>query len=155
MSRSLLYMPSGPSDPKVVFDSGFDQDAFFAFAAANGLTGYGGQIVPRNSANSDWWTKFDLRVSQELPGFGQDHKANLYFTVENVGNLLNDDWGVLYQRGFPRTAPIVEASLLDTAGTPNDFSDDQYSFDAFIPQGQSRSAEASLWSMRLGFNYNF
>ncbi len=153
--RSLLYMPTGPSDPNVVFDPGFDQAAFFDFAAANGLTGYGGQIVPRNSANSDWWTKFDLRVSQELPGFGEEHHANVYFTIENLSNLLNDDWGVLYERGFPRTAPIVEASLVDTAGTPNDFSDDQYSFDNFIPQGQSRSSTASLWSIRVGFNYNF
>jgi hypothetical protein len=153
--RSLLYMPSGPNDPLVVFGPNFDQDAFFDFAAANGLTGYGGQVVPRNSINGDWWTKFDLRVSQELPGFGADHKANIYFTIENLTNLLNDDWGVLYERGFPRTAPIVEASYLDTAGTPWDFSDDQYSFDAFIPQEQSRSATASLWTLRVGFNYNF
>jgi len=153
--RSLLYMPSGPTDPNVVFDPGFDQDAFFAFAAANGLTGYGGQIVPRNSANSDWWTKFDLRVSQELPGFDEEHYASVYFTIENLGNLLNDEWGVLYERGFPRTAPIAEASYIDVNGTPNDHSDDLYSFDAFIPQDQSRSASASLWSLRIGFNYNF
>jgi len=153
--RSLLYMPTGPADPKVVFDPGFDQDAFFQYAAANGLTGYGGQIVPRNSAHSDWWTKFDLRVSQELPGFGEEHHASVYFTIQNLGNLLNDDWGVLYERDFPRTAPIVDASLVDVNGTPNDFSDDLYSFNAFIPELQTRSAEASLWSLRVGFNYNF
>ena len=153
--RSLLYMPTGPSDPLVVFDPGFDQAAFFAYAAANGLTGFGGGIVPRNSIQSDWWTKFDLRVSQELPGFGEEHHANVYFTIENLGNLLNDDWGVLYERDFPRTAPIVEASYIDVNGTANDHSDDLYSFDAFIPQSQSRSATASLWAMRVGFNYNF
>ena len=153
--RHLLYMPTGPSDPLVVFDPGFDQAAFFAYAEANGLTRYGGQIVPRNSGRSDWWTKFDLRVSPELPGFGEDHKANIYFTIENLGNLLNDEWGVFYERDFPRTAPIVEASLIDTAGTPNDFSDDQYSFDDFIPETQTRVADASLWKLRVGFNYNF
>ena len=153
--RHLLYMPSGPSDPKVSFDPLFDQAAFFAYAEANDLTGYGGQIVPRNSARSDWWTKFDLRVSQELPGFGKEHKANIYFTIKNVGNLLNDKWGVLYERGFPRTAAIVEASYLDVNGTPNDYSDDLYSFDAFIPQGQSRVTRPSLWALRVGFNYNF
>lgn len=154
-SRSLLYMPSGPSDPLVQFGAGFDQDAFFAFAEANGLMKYGGQIVPRNTANSSWWTKFDVRISQELPGFGEEHHAMIYFTIENLGNLLNDDWGVLKERGFPRTAPIVDASYLDPNGTTWDFSDDLYSFDAFIPQGQTRSAPASLWSLRFGFNYNF
>ena len=153
--RHLLYMPSGPDDPLVVFDDDFDQDAFFSYAAANGLTGYGGGIVERNSARSDWWTKFDLRVSQELPGFGEDHHANIYFTIENLGNLLNDDWGVLYERDFPRTAPIVDASYIDVNGTPNDYSDDLYSFNEFIPEYQTRSAAASLWRIRFGFNYNF
>jgi len=35
------------------------------------------------------------------------------------------------------------------------YSDDLYSFESFIPQGQSRSADASLWALRFGFNYNF
>ena len=153
--RHLIYMPSGPDDPNVIFDPGFDQDAFFAFAEANDLTQYGGGIVPRNVGRSDWWTKFDLRVSQELPGFGDEHHATVYFTIENLGNLLNDDWGVLYERDFPRTMPIVGASLVDTAGTPNDYSDDFYSFNEFIPETQTRSASASLWQIRFGFNYNF
>jgi hypothetical protein len=154
-SRSLLYMPSGPNDANVIFDPGFDQAAFFAFAEANGLTEYGGGIVPRNEFNSDWWTKMDLRVSQEIPGFGSDQKAQVYFVVENLLNLINDDWGVLYERGFPRTAPIVEANLIDSANTPNDFSDDQYEFVDFSAVEQTRVGNASLWSLRLGFNYNF
>jgi len=153
--RSLLYMPSGPSDPNVVFGPNFDQDAFFAFAKANDLTRYGGQIVPRNSVHSAWWTKFDLRVSQEIPGFGEEHHALIHFTIENLGNLLNDDWGVLKERGFPRFAPIVEGSYIDPNGTTWDFSDDLYSFDDFIPQGESRSAAASLWQVRFGIQYNF
>ena len=104
---------------------------------------------------SDWWTKFDFRVTQELPGFTSDHRANLYLVIENIGNLLNDDWGVLYERSFPRAAPIVEASYLDPNGTPDDYSDDVYLFENFIDQSQSRSTRASLWSLRFGFNYNF
>jgi len=143
--RSLLYMPDGPSDPNVVFDPGFDQDAFFAWAKANDLNRFGGGTVKRNSLSSDWWTKFDLRISQEIPGFGKDQKASFYLTIENLGNLLNDDWGVLKERSFPRAAPVVEASLVN----------DQYVFEQYIPQGQSRSTRASLWRMRIGFQYNF
>jgi hypothetical protein len=76
-------------------------------------------------------------------------------TIENLGNLLNDDWGVLYERSFPRTAPIVAASYVDVNGTTWDFSDDLYSFNEFIPQTQSRVASPSLWRIRIGFNYNF
>ena len=62
---------------------------------------------------------------------------------------------MLYERDFPRTAPIVDASYIDVNGTPNDYSDDLYSFNEFIPEYQTRSAAASLWRIRFGFNYNF
>ena len=153
--RSLLYMPSGASDPNVIFDPGFDQAAFFAFAESRGITKYGGGVVPRNEFNSRQWAKFDLKISQEIPGFGEDHNATAYLTINNIGNLINDEWGVLYEQRFPRSQDIVEASLVDTAGTPNDFSDDQYLFENFSPRDQSRSSSASLYSIRLGINYNF
>ena len=143
--RHMLYMPDGPSDPLVVFDPGFDQAGFFAWAAENDLTKYGGGIVPRNSIEGAWWTKFDLRVSQDLPGFSPDHSSQVYFTIQNIGNLLNDDWGVLEERSFPRTADAVEASI----------SGNQYVFEEFTSQTTSRVASASLWTMRFGFNYRF
>ena len=154
-NRSLLYMPSGPNDPMVIFDPGFDQAGFFAFAASRGLTAFGGGIVPRNEFSSRQWSKVDLRISQEIPGFAPEHHATAYLIIKNLGNLLNDDWGVLYEASFPRNQDIVEASLVDTAGTPNDFSDDQYLFERFNPRDQSRSSSASLWSIRVGINYNF
>ncbi|MDH3547395.1 MAG: TonB-dependent receptor, partial [Gammaproteobacteria bacterium] len=156
--RSLLYMPDGPSDPNVIFAPGFDQDEFFAWAAANDLTKYGGGIVPRNAIEGSWWNKFDLRISQDLPGFSPDHRAQIWFNIENLANLLNDDWGVLYERSFPRTAAVVEASLPDFVldGTSdNDFSDAQYTFESFTSQGESRVAKVSVWRIRFGFNYRF
>ncbi|HEY5642780.1 MAG TPA: hypothetical protein VIS31_07875, partial [Woeseiaceae bacterium] len=154
--RSLLYMPTGPSDPLVNFGDDFDQEAFFAWAKKEGLNKYAGGIVPRNALEGAWWTKFDLRISQELPGFSDDHYAQLYFTIENVANLINDDWGVLKERSFPRTAAVVTATLPDFArdGT-DDFSDDQYTYEQFTSQGLSRVASASLWSIKFGFNYRF
>ncbi len=147
-------MPAGTSDPLVVYDPGFDQAAFFAYAAANGIPECG-CILPRNGFNSDWWNKFDLKISQDLPGFGSEHRLQAYFIVENFGNLLNDDWGVLYEQRFPRAANIVSASFLDTAGTPDDFSDDQYLFEQFSPASQSRATSTSLWSARVGVTYRF
>ncbi len=152
--RSLLYMPAGASDPLVVFDPGFDQAAFFAFAAANGIPECG-CILARNGFNSNWWSKYDLKISQDLPGFSSEHRVQAYFIVENFGNLLNDDWGVLYEQRFPRANHIVKASFLDTAGTPDDFSDDVYLFEEFFPTTQSRATSTSLWSARLGITYRF
>ncbi len=144
--RSLLYMPTGPNDPNVVFDPGFDQAAFFAYADAAGISGYGGGIVPRNVDYSDWYTKVDLRISQEIPGFSENQKGTVFFVIENIGNLLNDEWGVFREVGFPRTAAIVDASLNGN---------NQYVFENFNDPSQSRVGSASLWSMRFGLSYRF
>ena len=146
-SGSLLYMPTGPSDPLVQFDDDFDQTGFFAWAEENGLTRYGGQIVPRNSLEGAWWNKFDLRISQELPGFSSDHRALLWLNFENIGNLINDDWGVLKERSFPRRADVVDAELSDDGS--------QYIFNDFFSQGVTRVTRASLWRIRMGFTYRF
>ena len=152
--RSLLYMPAGPSDPLVTFDPGFDQAAFFAFAAQAGIPECG-CILPRNGFNSNWWSKVDVKISQDIPGFSSEHRVQGYFIIENFLNFLNDDWGVFYERGFPRNADIVDASLVDTAGTPGDFSDDQYLFEEFFPETQRRVTSPSLWAARLGLTYRF
>ena len=54
--------------------------------------------------------------------------------IENVGNLLNDKWGILKERSFPRTASAVQASYLDPNNTPDDYSDDQYLFEEFFDE---------------------
>jgi hypothetical protein len=153
-TRSLLYVPTGPTDPNVVFDPEFDQQAFFEYLDGAGLSGYGGGIAPRNEFRSPWWSKLDLRISQDLPAFSKNHYAQLFFVIENLTNLLNDDWGVYYEQSFPRTRAIAEVSLLDN-GTPNDFTDDQFEFLSFSPLSSSRVTSHSLWSMRIGVSYNF
>jgi hypothetical protein len=145
VDRHLAYIPSGPSDPKVVFADSFDQDAFFAYVDSEGLKR--GEVMERNSINSDWWTKFDIKITQEFPGFSPDHKASAFFVIENFGNFLNDDWGVMYETSFPRAQEIIDASINDSG---------QYVFNEFItPQGQTRVADASIWEMRMGVKYDF
>jgi hypothetical protein len=145
IDRHLAYIPSGPSDPNVVFADGFDQDAFFSYVDSEGLKR--GEVMKRNSINSDWWTKFDVKITQEFPGFSPDHKASAFIVIENFGNFLNDDWGVMYETSFPRSQEIVDASINDSG---------QYVFEEFIkPQGQTRVADASIWEMRMGVKYDF
>ncbi|HSG53219.1 MAG TPA: TonB-dependent receptor, partial [Rheinheimera sp.] len=143
--RQLLYVPTGADDPNVVFADGFDTDEFFAFVDAQGLAR--GQIAKRNNKYSDWWTKFDLRITQELPGFMQGHKAKAFFVIDNLTNLLNDDWGVMYEAGFPQTVSVVNATIND---------DGQYVFNEFsASEPQRRNANPSYWSMKIGIEYRF
>ena len=147
-SRQLLYVPTGPNDPNVNFD-GIDTNAFFNFINENGLDKYAGQIAPRNAFNDEWWTKFDLKIRQELPGFKEGHRASGFVVIENLGNFIDSDWGVLRQNAFPNTAELV--------GVSYDAAANQYTYSGFNPDANigSVSAGASTWEMRFGVNYDF
>lgn len=85
--------------------------------------------VKRNAKTGSWWRKVDMRIAQEIPGFTPDQRASVFLVVDNLTNLLNDDWGILKQQNFPYS---VEA------GTP-----------------QSRVGDASRYEIRFGVDYNF
>jgi len=145
--RHLLYIPTGPSDPNVVFQPGFDQAAFFDFIDEYGLGEFAGSSMPRNAVETGWWSKFDLRIEQELPGLMEGHRSSAFMIVENVGNLLNDEWGILNEPSFPLTQDVVN---VDRNGAG------QYVFEEFFqPAGQSRVTGASLWAVRVGLRYSF
>ena len=146
-SRHLLYMPTGPDDPNVVFAESFDRDAFFAYAASHGLTDYAGGSVPRNAFYSDWWFKVDLKLEQELPGIRREDRTKLFVIVDNLTNLLNDDWGVQYEASFPRMLEVIDGAVRE---------DGRYQFNEFVrPTEQFRVTNSSLWAVRVGLRYEF
>ena len=145
--NQLFYVPTGVNDPNVVFD-GIDTDAFFEFIDDTGLDEYAGKIAPRNAFSDDWFTKIDLRISQELPGLRDGDKASVFAVMENVGNFINSDWGVLRQNGFPGRAQVTNVDINDAG---------QYVYSNF----QSGSGKgnvnvgASTWEVRFGAKYDF
>ena len=124
----LLYVPM-LNDPNVIFndidgslvnDPALEAD-FNAFITGAGLEGYRGQILPRNHDTTSSRARLDLRISQEiglaeLPGVGEA-KIMLYLDIENLGNLLNDDWGRVEQVFFPfNFTSVGEVSWNDLSG---------------------------------------
>ncbi len=85
--------------------------------------------VERNASDGSWWRKVDMRAAIDFPGFQEGHRAQAFLVVDNLTNLLNDDWGVLYQHNFPRTV---------TEG-----------------QAESRIGDASRYEIRFGVQYDF
>jgi len=57
----------------------------------------------RNGEEGASWTKVDMRINVDFPGFMEDHQASAFLVIDNLTNLLNDDWGILDQHNFPRT----------------------------------------------------
>jgi outer membrane receptor for ferrienterochelin and colicin len=83
----------------------------------------------RNFDNGSWWRKIDMRADLGFPGFSENHQASVFLVIDNLTNLLNDDWGVLRQYPFPRTIP---------KGSP-----------------EPRIGDASRYEIRFGLKYDF
>ncbi|WP_404396668.1 carboxypeptidase regulatory-like domain-containing protein [Pseudoalteromonas phenolica] len=141
-ARDLLYVPE-ENDERVVYADGFDKAAFDSWVAQEGLKR--GEITNRNSVDGAWWTTFDLKVEQDFGGFVDGHKGSAFFVIKNVGNFLNDDWGVLY-KGDPMQ-DAVTAKINDLG---------QYEFVKFNnPSGTDFEIRPSLWEIRIGVKYDF
>lgn len=144
--RVLLYVPT-QNDPTVVYAPGFDLAAFDAFLADSGLDAFRGQIVDRNSFNSDDYWDLDLRLSQELPGFFGQDRFKLIFDLENALNLIDSSWNTLSQIGFEYNLPVVGATIDDQG---------RYVFEDFsAPNTQRFSTAPSVWQIQVGVTYEF
>ncbi len=113
----LLYVPSGPNDPLFAATSfGGDaaaQQAFFDYINSSELAQYAGGIAPRNGDNSPWSTIVDVKISQELPAFRDDHRFLVSLDIENFGNLLNSDWGRIERTRYEYERAVVSAQIVD------------------------------------------
>ena len=104
--NDLMYIPKGSQSGEVVFagdtaTNRSNEDRFWAVVDANPVLGSArGKVVSRNSAFSPWVNNFDLRISQEVPGFTSKQKGRLSLDILNFGNLLNKKWGRINEMGF-------------------------------------------------------
>lgn len=120
----LLYVPkavngvvTAVSDPRVTYGPNFNLADFNAFLKQTGLLKYNGSIAPRNGFESRAVTTADLQLTQEIPVyFPTSHaKAEVYFDIFNLGNLINSSWGVLDQFTIPYSYPAVIAANCQAA----------------------------------------
>jgi hypothetical protein len=120
--NDLMYIPTGEGSGEVAF---FGADAatradherrFWDIVNANKvLRNAKGGVVERNSDFSPWTNSFDVKVTQEIPGFSAKHKASFSLDILNFGNLLNKKWGRIEEVGF-QSAGAQARSFVDFAG---------------------------------------
>ncbi|QGZ41345.1 carboxypeptidase family protein [Pseudoduganella flava] len=119
--NDLMYIPRGPGSGEVVFrgdtaTNHANEDRFWAVVDQyRGLRNSKGKIVDRNNSFAPWTNSFDVRVSQEVPGFWTGHKGVITFDIFNVGNLLNKKWGRINEVAF-QSAGGQARSFVDFAG---------------------------------------
>jgi hypothetical protein len=123
-SDQLLYVPktdstgnvTATSDPIIKYGAGFNVAQFNAFLHQSGLIKYEGSIAPRNAFNSAPVTTADLHFEQEFPSFfPKAGKLSAYLNIINLPNLLDKNWGLIYQTGFPYFQSPVAAQNCQAA----------------------------------------
>jgi hypothetical protein len=116
-----------------------------------------GGIVPRGSYDNADIHRLDLQVSQELPGFFQNHRTLLTFDIANVLNLINDEWGVVTE--YPEDFRLFNVTCAGTDGVSDD--DGQVTCGRYrisgvnTNQSETRNTDASRWAIQVGLRYQF
>ena len=156
------YIPTGADDPNIdwsrslswedtVNEDGEVEPGMKTIIEQAGLSGSAGGYVAKNNATQPWVTTLDLNITQEIPGFVEDHKGIFYVTVANLANLLNDDWGQVYQMQFPQQILFdydvnAETGQYQYSEPYGGF--DTRNYDEFKP-------EQSTWRLKMGLRYKF
>lgn len=127
--NDLLYVPKAPGSGEVLFRGPASSTTTAAEAEAKfwtvvdgdkALSAAKGGVVARNSAFSKFSNSFDMRISQEVPGFFAGHKGVIALDLLNVGNMLNRRWGHIDEITFRdqqggNTRPFVNFAGIDPA----------------------------------------
>jgi hypothetical protein len=170
--NDLFYVPDGPGD--VLFGSlalnpvtnAYEftanpamEAAFFSWLEANPeLAAYRGTYAQENAFRADWVNTFDLRFSQELPGFRDDHRGSLWLDIFNVGNLINDDWGHVVDYGFSGNQAVAtligiyEGQYVYGYRSGTEFGQNN---EAVPTDADGQTNGISQWSVQIGFKYEF
>ena len=154
--NDLMYIPKGVASGEVVFAGGAADEAKF-WSVVNStpeLRNAMGGVVKRNGSFSPFVNSFDLRLSQQVPGFMSKHKGVITLDFLNVGNLLNKRWGRTDEVAF-QSAGAAARSFVNSKGLT---SDGKYIYTT-MPATEdlvTRQAKGeSQWAIQATLRYEF
>jgi hypothetical protein len=144
--NEMFYVPKG--DGSDVILNNIDQAQFDKFLKDTGLDKYRGKIAPRNAFASPWYKRVDVRLAQDLPNPFHGHRARFMFDIENVGNLIDHNWGRNQVTPFPYATPAVDVGIDQPTG--------KYVYSNLRPtQPYITDVLASVWRLGVGLMYDF
>ena len=106
----LFYVPTGVDDPIVTGDPGFLADLNTFISNDQCLSGQRGSIAGRNSCETGWVGIVSVRLQQEIPAWG-DNSFDFILDIENLGNLINSDWGRVESYAAPSNVAPANVAL--------------------------------------------
>jgi hypothetical protein len=125
VGNDMIYIPTGPSDPKLQFQnttlSGQTVTAaqqaanLDAFISANPcLNNQRGEIMKPMSCRNPAFTRFDLTLEQQLPHVAGE-RVSMRFDFFNFANLLNNRWGKARLASGNSTSNLLSVAAMSSA----------------------------------------
>jgi Carboxypeptidase regulatory-like domain len=146
--RGTANLPTGAT--RVVNDAAVEA-AFFNYINSNAyLRDRQGQVAGRNDVSGGWVSQIDMRISQKLPAFN-DVRPEIYLDILNVGNLINDEYGLIEEAGtgLPASLEVARFAGVQDGRYIYSFGNAVQGFVRRDVRGESR------WAAQLGFKVTF
>ncbi|MDE2411055.1 MAG: carboxypeptidase regulatory-like domain-containing protein [Sphingomonadales bacterium] len=154
-SRYLFYVPTSTTDPLVNYDSTATRDRIDAIIKSSGLSGYRGQIAPRNAFRSKAFTRLDLHVEQEIP-LPLGARFSIFSDIENFTNLLNRNWGQQLRASFPYRKTVTKVTCQAVGTNPcGTYLYSSPSSDTLLADELVTTNGSSLYAVRFGARITF
>lgn len=145
--NDLFYVPAGREDPRVRWAVARQKEAFFQWLEGSPrVKRYAGQMMPRNSERSRFSHQFDLKITQAVP-LGGRFRGEVFLDIDNLGNLLNDEWGRVYAASFPYVLSVANANYDPIAN--------QYVYRFTGAKAEVLQPGVSRWQLRGGLKVRF
>lgn len=153
-NRSLIWIPADASEINLIDIAGGataaqQWEALNRFIEDdNYLSNNRGGYAEKNGSRTPFTSQFDLRIAQDL-GF-KNQRLQLSLDIFNFANLLNKNWGVVYNNPF-------DYQLIDFEGYEADGTTPQFTFDDDRLGDERFNIQSTLsrWRGRLGIRYIF
>ncbi len=148
---NLFYVPSGLNDPIITGDANFLASLDQTISNDDCLSAHRGSIIPRNACRTGWVSRVNMRFSQEFE-IVEGHKVEFILDIENLGNLINNDWGRLDTIFEPSNIPLANMSI---SGDGSQFVLSAPTTPVATAQNPNIARLPSVYRIQVGLRYRF
>jgi hypothetical protein len=155
--NDLLFIPTDAQidgmkfSGNTVAEQAAQKAGFKAYIAQDEyLNGNRGSYAGKYATLSPWYSKWDLSVFQDF-NVAKGHSIQLSFTMLNVGNFLNSDWGVRQVASITSLVQPLGVELDKATGTIPTYSFDTAQKSTFY----NDNGLLSRWQGQVGLRYRF
>jgi TonB dependent receptor len=155
--NDLLFIPTDAQIDAMKFsgntvaEQAAQKAGFKAYIAQDEyLSANRGNYAGKYATLSPWYSKWDLSIFQDFV-VAKGHSIQLSFTMLNVGNFLNSDWGIRQVASITSLVQPLGVSLDKATGTIPTYSFDTAQKSTFYTD----NGLLSRWQGQVGLRYRF